>query len=813
VFLRDVRQWFGLRGARVALAVLVSSAVAGPSFAQGRGEKLDTNLRERARRAGPAGDNELEDVIVTMRSSDSGRRSSTLRAHGARKNRDLKSVNGSATRLTRRQLRELAADPDVVSISTDAEVRADGVGVDVIGAAGNQPYSLRATLGLETVGTTTRTFQPGVQGYASAVTAGLVSTTPTTAVSGASLKIQLSPAGNKGMLVRFDNLFGTGSGQVPLGAKITRAELRFRHANDGASTATASLYPMLVSWASGATWNSMSMSGAGIQFNNIEAKSTPDASVTGLLSGSFASFVNPALTATVQSWANGSPNRGWVLWQNNANDWTVYSTQHSATSSRPQLIVTYESVVQSTSLTGLGVTVAVVDSGLFQDGGSSTRLRTTRDFVGGQSGSSELQPRDEYGHGTHVAGLIGGDKAEVMGVAPGADFVSLRVLDRYGVGRTSDVIKALEWAVDKRAEYGIDIINLSLGHPIYEPAATDPLVQAVEAAVRAGIVVVASAGNAGRNVTGNVGYAGISSPGNAPSAITVGSVRTLDTTTRTDDLVADYSSRGPTWYDAFAKPDVVAPGHRLLSAATDAQELYARYPTLRDSKGGRPYLRLSGTSMAAGVVSGTVALMMQNSSWYFSGYPTPNAIKAMLQHSAFPMTDATGAAYDVLTQGAGALNTMGAITLAGSLFSGVGVGENWVYYTFYPQSYIDGQWLAWGGHIIWGDKLLWSDAIYTNHAAYGANIVWGDSGDNIVWGDNDNIVWGDSLRDDNIVWGDNDNIVWGDNDNIVWGDSVPWQDNIVWGDSDDNIVWGDSLDGHEDEVWSAAVEVLTNETP
>ena len=79
-------------------------------------------------------------------------------------------------------------------------------------------------------------------------------------------------------------------------------------------------------------------------------------------------------------------------------------------------------------------------------------------------------------------------------------------------------------------------------------------------------------------MTGQVGYAGISSPGNAPSAITVGAVRTQDTTTRTDDLVADYSSRGPTWYDGFAKPDVVAPGHRLVAAAATTQTLYYALP-------------------------------------------------------------------------------------------------------------------------------------------------------------------------------------------------------------------------------------------
>ena len=108
-------------------------------------------------------------------------------------------------------------------------------------------------------------------------------------------------------------------------------------------------------------------------------------------------------------------------------------------------------------------------------------------------------------------------------MAPGARLIHLKALDENGEGFTSTVVAALKFAVVNKAALGIDVINLSLGHPIYEPAATDPLVQAVEEAVRAGIVVVASAGNNGGDpVTHQVGYGGINSPGNAPSAITVG---------------------------------------------------------------------------------------------------------------------------------------------------------------------------------------------------------------------------------------------------------------------------------------------------
>ena len=166
----------------------------------------------------------------------------------------------------------------------------------------------------------------------------------------------------------------------------------------------------------------------------------------------------------------------------------------------------------------------------------------------------------------------------MQGVATGVNFVALKVLDAEGRGRTSDVIRAIEFAIANRRRFGIDIINLSLGHPIFEPAATDPLVQAVERAVQAGIIVVASAGNFGSDPDGNVGYAGITSPGNAPSAITVGAFNHQGTAARGDDRLTHYSSRGPTWYDGLAKPDVVAPGHQLLAELAPGSALADTYP-------------------------------------------------------------------------------------------------------------------------------------------------------------------------------------------------------------------------------------------
>jgi subtilisin family serine protease len=235
---------------------------------------------------------------------------------------------------------------------------------------------------------------------------------------------------------------------------------------------------------------------------------------------------------------------------------------------------------------GSGVTVAVIDSGLsalWELG----KIKGFYDFTDGQTPAigASTAPYDDYGHGTHVAGLISNDGNAtgglLRGVAPKVQLVGLKVLDSTGAGYTSDVIRAVDFAVAHREALDLDIINLSLGHPILEPAASDPLVLAVEAATDAGLIVVVSAGNQGRNPdTLEVGYAGITSPGNAPSAITVGAFDTQGTDSRTDDTLPAFSSRGPTWFDAFAKPNLVAPGTTLLSSTDTASALYLNNPNL-----------------------------------------------------------------------------------------------------------------------------------------------------------------------------------------------------------------------------------------
>ena len=168
-----------------------------------------------------------------------------------------------------------------------------------------------------------------------------------------------------------------------------------------------------------------------------------------------------------------------------------------------------------------------------------------------------------------------------MGIADNANLINLRVLDQNGAGRDSAVIAAIQKAISLKSKYNIRVINLSLGRPVYESYKLDPLCQAVEAAWKAGIVVVVAAGNEGRNDSAHTdGYGTIAAPGNDPYAITVGAMKPMGTPTRADDLIASYSSKGPTLIDHIVKPDIVAPGNMMISVlASSSATLLKASPT------------------------------------------------------------------------------------------------------------------------------------------------------------------------------------------------------------------------------------------
>ena len=156
--------------------------------------------------------------------------------------------------------------------------------------------------------------------------------------------------------------------------------------------------------------------------------------------------------------------------------------------------------------------------------------------------------------------------------------INLHVLGADGSGKTSDVIDAIDWAVAHRDQFNIRVINLSLGHPVQESYLDDPLCQAAQRAIDAGIMVVAAAGNFGKMEDGRPIVGGIVSPGNTPSVLTVGAMNTKDTPQRSDDVMATYSSRGPTAIDGDVKPDLVAPGNLVVSAAAPDSYLATTYP-------------------------------------------------------------------------------------------------------------------------------------------------------------------------------------------------------------------------------------------
>jgi serine protease AprX len=461
---------------------------------------------------------------------------------------------------------------------------------------------------------------------------------------------------------------------------------------------------------------------------------------------------------------------------------------------------------------GTGIGIAIIDSGVadsledFTDATGASRVTRFVDFVNGATTAS-----DEYGHGTHVAGIVGGNGFDSSGartgIAPGASLIALKALDASGNGFVSDVIAAIEYAVAHRDELNIRVINLSVATGVYESFDTDPLTLAARAAVTAGIVVVASAGNNGVSPVGHTRYRGITAPGNAPWVLTVGASSHLGTVARNDDVIATFSSRGPTAIDQIAKPDIVAPGVGIESLSVPGSTLSLTYPdallpgTIALSY--LPYMSLSGTSMSTPVVSGTVALMLQANPGL-----TPNQIKAILQYTA------EASAYnDPLTQGAGYLNAKGAVELATFLKS---PGT-----TPYPDA------SGWATRLIWGNYLVEGGRLSATASAWSTDVQWGaaltSSGKSVEWGvlcnssscESTNTRWSWAkapLR--NVVWGDvcagndcstdwtlslisgaddGETVVWGttdDGETVVWG-TIDDGETVVWGTDDgETVVWG-----------------------
>ncbi len=280
---------------------------------------------------------------------------------------------------------------------------------------------------------------------------------------------------------------------------------------------------------------------------------------------------------------------------------------------------------------GQGVGVAVVDTGIalhkdFIEGGN--RVIAFKDLI-----NHRTETYDDNGHGTHVAGIIGGNgyssKGKYKGIAPECNFIGVKVLDHRGDGNISDVLAGLQWVIDNSKKYNIRIVNISVGTSSKDNLDENSLlVQGVNAVWDNGIVVIVAAGNNGP------GPMSISTPGISRKVITVGS---------SDDNVAtevygsgrtkDYSGRGPTPF-CIKKPDIVAPGSNIISCNISRYTSKEKNGEVRMSLSKSPmmYTIKSGTSMATPVVSGAIALLLSAHPEY-----TNKDVKLKLRDSAIDL--------------------------------------------------------------------------------------------------------------------------------------------------------------------------------
>lgn len=304
---------------------------------------------------------------------------------------------------------------------------------------------------------------------------------------------------------------------------------------------------------------------------------------------------------------------------------------------------------------GNDVTIAVLDTGvrsfrsLRRDSMYFCRYFGTYDVFTEEFSTSN---NDESGHGTHVASVAVNSnrdsKNRFYGIAPNANLVAVKAFNEAGMGTYGDVIAGLEWIVANKDIFNIRVLNLSFSATPSSHYWQDPLNLAVMHAWKEGIVVIASAGNAGpKNMTVGV-------PGNVPYIITVGAITDAFTPDDySDDYIPEFSSQGPT-HEGFVKPEIVAPGGHILGLMSSDSELAKEHPEYHT---GNRYFEMSGTSQSAAVVSGVAALMLQ-----VDPHLTPDEIKCKLISSAgMALTSQENVAYSVFRQGAGVVDAFSAI--------------------------------------------------------------------------------------------------------------------------------------------------------
>lgn len=300
----------------------------------------------------------------------------------------------------------------------------------------------------------------------------------------------------------------------------------------------------------------------------------------------------------------------------------------------------------SEGITGRGVTVGLLDTGVYNHPDLAGRVVCGADLTA--EAGTEAECQDTFGHGTFMAGLIAGNGAssngKYKGAAPEARIVSVKASGYDGSTDVSTILAGIQWFVAHKDTYGIRVLNLSLGSDSAQDYRLSPMNYAVERAWDSGLAVVVSAGNSGPDSST------IMKPADDPFVITVGSSNDEGSVAAGDDMVPVFSSRGPTRSNGLAKPDVVSPGVHTISLASPGSAIEQKFGSTAGIEGG--YFRGTGTSMSTATVSGAVAQMLQRNPGL-----TPDQVKFRLMETARAIAEA-----DPQKAGAGLIDSYAAAT-------------------------------------------------------------------------------------------------------------------------------------------------------
>ena len=396
-------------------------------------------------------------------------------------------------------------------------------------------------------------------------------------------------------------------------------------------------------------------------------------------------------------------------------------------------------------INGKGVTIAVLDTGLWKKSATQytaeqeERILAQYDVLEHQYKDKPDYKRDIHdwnGHGTHLTSIMmSSDRTKegyYQGVAPSANVVAVRAFNPDGSGRYIDVISAIDWIVSNKSEFNIRVMNLSFSARARSFYWEDPVNQAVMAAWQSGIIVVASAGNSGP------GPLSVGVPGNVPYVITVGAMTDSFTPSDTsDDRLATFSAAGPT-FEGFVKPDIVAPGGHMLGWMPPHAWLAQEHPEFADDS--KQYFTMSGTSQAAAVVSGVVALMLQ-----IDPALTPDEAKCRLMASSRPAVLGDGAhAYSVFQQGFGLVDARATVYESASACANRGidvaldlsgqehyqgparVDESGNFYIADGSgNQVTGDGLTWNQGALWNQGSLWHQgALWPEGSLWNQGALW-----------------------------------------------------------------------------------------